>query len=67
MVKKSVIVIETKGRVRLPNQMNFWKSAKGGGVIFNPKNCIADFGNFLGFLIMKLIQNSNIRVQGMLF
>ena len=29
---------------------------------------IADFGNFKqGFLIMKLIQNSNFRVQGMLF
>ena len=39
-----------------------------GGVIFNPKIYIADFGNFKqGFLIMKLIQNSNFRVQGMLF
>ena len=48
--------------------MNFWKSAKGGEVIFNPKIYIADFGNFKqGFLIMKLIQNSNFRVQGMLF
>ena len=26
------------GRIPLPNQMNFWKSARGGGgVIFNPK------------------------------
>ena len=64
MVKKSVIVIDTKGRVRLPNQMNFWKSAKGGGVIFNPKLYIADFGKFKqGFLSMKLIQKSNFRVQ----
>ena len=50
--------------------MNFWKSAKGGGVIFNPKNYIADFGNFKqGFLIrkLKLKKNSNFRVQGMLF
>ena len=48
--------------------MNFWKSAKGGGVIFNPKNYIADFGNFKhGFLIMKMIQNSNFRIQGMFF
>merc|ERR1712012_485450 len=50
--------------------MNFRESAKGrgGGVIFNPKKYIADFGNFnQGFLIMKLIQNSNFRVQGMFF
>ena len=47
--------------------MIFWKSAKGGG-IFNPKIYIADFGNFKqGFLIMKLIQKSNFRVQGMFF
>ena len=47
----------TKGRVRLPNRMNFWKSAKEGWVIFNPKIYIADFGNFKqGFLSMKLIK-----------
>ena len=35
----------TKGRVRLPNRMNFRKGAKGGlGVIFKPKNYTADFG-----------------------
>ena len=39
-----------------------------GGVIFNPKIYIADFGNFKqGFLSMKLIQISKFRVQGMLF
>ena len=39
-----------------------------GGVIFNPEIYIADFGNFKqGFLSMKLIQNSNFRVQGMFF
>ena len=38
----------------------------GGGVIFNPKIYIADFENFKqGFSIMKLMQNSNFRVQGM--
>ena len=63
MVKKAAIVIDTKGRVRLPNQMNFWKRAKGGGVIFNPKIYIADFGNVKqAFLSMKLIQKSNFRV-----
>ena len=35
-----------KGRVRLPNRMNFRKSAKGGGVNFNPKIYVADFWNF---------------------
>ena len=44
------------GRVPLPNWMIFWKSAKGGGIIFNPKIYVADFGNFKeGILIMKLI------------
>ena len=58
-----------KGRVALPNRINFWKSAKGGvGIIFNQKIHIADFGNFKrGFLIMKLIKFSNFRVQGMFF
>jgi len=48
--------------------MIFFKSAKGGGVIFSPKIYIADFVNFKqDFLIMKLLQNSNFRVQDMLF
>ena len=47
---------------------DFRKSSKGGGVIFNPKTHIADFGNSKqGFLSMKLIQKSNFRVQGMFF
>ena len=32
------------GKVRLPNRMIFWKSAKGVGVTFNPKIYSADFG-----------------------
>ena len=56
----------SKGRVPLPNRMNFEKSAKGGAVIFNPKIYVADFGNSKqGFLSMNLIQNRNFRVQGM--
>ena len=49
--------------------MKFWKSAKGGTeVIFNPKIYVADFGNVKqGFLIMKLIQNDNFRVQDIFF
>ena len=36
------------------------KCQRGGGVIFSPKTYVADFGNFKqGFLVMKLIQNSN--------
>ena len=58
---------QPKGRVQLPNRMNFRKSAKGGtGVISNPKICVAVFGNFeQAFLSMKLIQKSSFRVQGM--
>ena len=33
-----------KGRVTLPNRMNFRKNSKGGGVIFNPKiYCMSTF------------------------
>ena len=48
--------------------MNFRKSAKGGEgvIIYNPKIYVADFRNFKqGFVLMKLIQNSNFRVQGL--
>ena len=48
----------------------FLEKSKGGrgGVIFNPKIYVADFGNFKqGFLSMKLIQKSNFRVQDMFF
>ena len=44
----------------------FGKVPRGVEVILNPKIYVADFGNFeQGFLSMTLIQNSNIRVQGM--
>ena len=40
---------------------------RGGGVIFNPKIYIADFGNFKqGYFSMKLIQKGNFWVQGSL-
>ena len=46
-----------KGRVPLPNGIIFLEKFQGGGVIFNPKNYVEDFGNFKqGFLSMKLIQ-----------
>ena len=42
------------------------KVPKGGGVIFNPKIYIADFGDFQqGFLSMKLIQTSNFSIQNL--
>ena len=49
--------------------MIFWKSAKGEGVIFNPKNYVADFGNFkTGHFEHEIVKkNSNFRVQGMIF
>ena len=47
----------SKGKTAVPNQINFRKSSKGGGVIFNPKIYVADFGNFKqGFLSMKMIK-----------
>ena len=51
VVKKEMFIFVFVGlcrHVRLPNRMNFRKSAEGGGrgVIFNPKIYIADFGNF---------------------
>ena len=49
-----------------PNRMNFRKSSKGGGGIFNPKNYVTDFGNFKqDFSSMELKQKSNFRVQDM--
>ena len=47
---------------------DFLEKCQGGGVIFNPKIYIADFGNFKqGFLSMILIQNSNFRVFQQLY
>ena len=46
----------------------FGKVPKGGGVIFNPKIYVVDFGNFKqAILNMKLIRKSNFSVQGMFF
>ena len=46
----------------------FLKKCQGGGVIFNIRIYIADFGNFKqGLLSMKLVKKSNFRVQGMFF
>ena len=49
-----------KGRIPIPNRMNFWKSAKGvgeGGGHFQSQNLSCRFGNFKqGFLSMKLIK-----------
>ena len=59
---------DSKGRMVLPNWMNFRKRGEGGGgFIFNPKIYFADFGNFKkGFLSMKLIKGrviSGFRVR----
>ena len=48
-----------KGKIPLPNRMNFSKSARGGGVggLSISKIFIADFANFKhGFLSMKLVK-----------
>ena len=36
----------SKGQVALTKQMNFRQRSKGGGVIFNPKIYVTDFGPF---------------------
>ena len=56
------IAVSRKGRVQLQIRMIFLeKCQRRRGVIFNPKNCIAGFGNCKqSFLIMKLIQNSDV-------
>ena len=39
------------------------KFQRGEGVIFNPKNSVADFGKFKqGFLSMRLTQKNNFKV-----
>ena len=43
-----------QGRMATPKQMNFWRSSKGGGVIFNPKIYVADLDLYIG-----LYQNEN--------
>ena len=32
-----IVIFFSKGQVTLPKRINFWKSSKVGGVIFNPK------------------------------
>ena len=60
--------IHLLGKGRANKSDEFSEKCQRGGVIFNPKIYVADFENFKqGFLIMKLIQKSNFRVQGMFF
>ena len=59
---------ERLGKGRATKSDGFSENWQGGGFIFNPKNHIADVGNFKqGFLSIKMIQKSNFRVQGMFF
>ena len=59
---------ERLGKGRATKSDEFSENWQGGGFIFNPKNHIADVGNFKqGFLSIKMIQKSNFRVQGMFF
>ena len=65
-IAKKMIIKKGKGGATKSDEFLEKCQRDGGGVIFNRKIHIADFGNFKrGFLIMKLIQNSNFRVQGM--
>ena len=48
-----------KGRVRVPKQMNFRKSSKGGGCHFQSKNLCCRFWTYKqGFLSMKVEEKS---------
>ena len=69
IIYKSYSSITDRWQLATPKGMNFReKFQRGGGAIFNPKMYIADFGNFKqGFLIMKLIQNSKLRLLGIFF
>ena len=64
------ISIGTLGKGKYTKLDEFLEKCQEGGrgVISHPKIYIAYLGNFKqGFLIMKLIQNSNFRVQDMFF
>ena len=58
----------SKGRIPLPNGMNFWKSAKGGGH-FQSKNLSCRFWELKTGLFEHEIdkEKSNLRFQGMFF
>ena len=45
-VKSHSMFTITKGRVALPNRMNFWKSAKGGGGSFSSHLPVCPFHSF---------------------
>ena len=66
-------VYEYKGWILLPNRMNFWKSAKGGGH-FQSKNFILQILGTLVYFTFTLVfeheidkKKNNFRVQGMFF
>ena len=66
----------SKGRVPLPNRMNFWKSAKGGGGggAFSIQKFILQILGTLVYFTFTLVfeheidkKKNNFRVQGMFF
>ena len=55
---------ERLGKGRATKSDEFSENWQGGGFIFNPKNHIADVGNFKqGFLSIKLIQKRNLGLR----
>ena len=64
-----VHIVNPEGQMVSTKRVNFRKSSKrGGGVIFNPKIHVADFGNFKrGFEHEIDKKKSKFRVQGMFF
>ena len=71
----SLSVYEYKGWILLPNRMNFWKSAKGGGGgAFSIQKFILQILGTLVYFTFTLVfeheidkKKNNFRVQGMFF
>ena len=63
-----------EGRVQLPNRINFWERAKGGGGAFSIQKFILQILGTLVYFTFTLVfeheidkKKNNFRVQGMFF
>ena len=67
--QSSVISMKSKGRIPLPNRMNFWKNAKGGEGSFSiQKFMLQILGTLKGLFEHEIDKKkSNFRVQGVFF
>ena len=56
---KKTLPVGPWGQATLPNQINFWKSSKGGSVTFNLKTYIVDFGPLLRFFSGRFLSKQS--------